>query len=114
SRRAPAAGKLQSHHRTYTIGIVRRPRQSHAQAGPSARVPEKFRCRAVLCDDQIRPPVMIEVRDGCAALLTVNFDPADRAGHRSKSAFAIAAQEQTSTGIQARVFQMKGKKVLRE
>src|SRR5437762_7364149 len=110
ARRSPAAGELQSQDSTHGVGIARRAGQPHAQAWPGAGVAEELRGGAVLCDDQVRAPVVVEVRDRGAALFTVNPDAAGLARHRNESALAVTEQQQSPAGVETGILHTKGEK----
>src|ERR1043166_4877907 len=88
--------------------------QSHTQTRRRGFVVKQFRFRAVLANRQVEATVGVIIACCCAALFAINQQTTLLSGHGCKSAMTIAAQEQTASGVVARSFAVRFKKVLRE
>ena len=64
-----------------TINSLYHPNSSAADVALAGAVAKHLCRRSVLGDHQIRPPILVKVRDRSATLLAINFDPGFLAGH---------------------------------
>ena len=94
---------------------VERPaRQAHPHARPGVFVVIQLGLGPILRHGEIGPPIPVVVREGRAALIAVHHDPGDLAGHGLERAIALAAQQQSATGIVAGGPGLRREEVLRE
>src|SRR5207237_793263 len=100
--RSPTIFASDPNHGANSLRIARRSLESHAYSGFARLISVNPGFRPVLGYRQIDASVTIEIADGGASLLTVDFDATFLPRHGPKATFAIAQQQQSAAGVVTR------------